>query len=264
MTNTIRTPIIFSLESFIEDDIDPTIPLPSQVTPDNELSLITKPIYLANRYYLIIKPPAEIRNDIDYIPKPFTYYIPWEGIYKNQVRLGLIPTIGWGEGSCYTVEYWEWTPRILPKIYKKTPIKHKLLKTEYWLIPHPIGRFLINYNYIDATKLKATSLSLTSTGNPISLINYNDVLVTTTINSTSTNYSIAPTIATNTSLIQRAVNYKKTTDLLLTTTIPSGSLFTLEYIKPLTIKQILFKNSMHPQGIYINNSSFVQNTALSF
>ena len=50
MTSTIRTPIIFSLESFIEDDIDPTIPLPPQVTPDNELSLITKPIYLANRY----------------------------------------------------------------------------------------------------------------------------------------------------------------------------------------------------------------------
>lgn len=247
----IKTPIIFTLESFIEDDLDPIVPVPVPTTASNELNLILTPIFLASRYYLVIKPPQDIRNDTGYLPKPFTYYIPWEGIYKNQVRLALPPTIGWGEGSCYEVEYWEWRPQILPKIYTASPLKHKLLKTEHWLVPHPLGKYLVNYNYL-YNKFKTESISLTSTGNPISIAAYPDVLVTTTINTDVTNYSITSVIAANTSLTQRAVNYKKTTDILLTTSIPSNTTFILNYIKPVDIRQILFKNSLFPQNIYIS------------
>jgi hypothetical protein len=257
---SIKTPIIFTLESFVEDAVDPVIPLPDPVTPENELDLILEPIFLAPRYYLVIKPPSDIRNDSGYIPKPFTYYIPWEGIYKNQVRVALPPTIGWGEGSCYTVEYWEWQPHILPRIYKKSPLKHKLLKTEHWLVPHPMNKYMMNYNYLES-KFKAQSISLISTGSPISIASYNDVLVTTTINTDITNYTITPVISTNTSLIQRAVNYKNTTDVLLTTSVPVDTTFTLNYVKPVDIKQVLFKNSLFPQNIYIYPapSSFINN-----
>jgi len=256
----IKTPIIFTLESLVEDEVDPTVPVPIPTTVDNELDLITKPIYLAARYYLVIKPPSEIKNDSGYISKPFTYYIPWEGIYKNQIRIALPPTIGWGEGSCYEVEYWEWRPQILPRIYRKHPIKHKLLKTEHWLVPHPVGRYMMNYNYLES-KFKPQSISLVSTGAPLSIAAYPDVLVTTTINTDDTNYTITPVVATNTSLIQRAVNYKKTTDVLLTNTVPTNTTFTLNYVKPVDIKQVLFKNSEFPQNIYTfpAPSSFIYN-----
>lgn len=249
-TSNIKTPIIFTLESFVEDDVDPIVPVPDPLTVDNELDLILKPIYLASRYYLVIKPPTEIRNDSGYIPKPFTYYIPWEGIYKNQVRVALAPTIGWGESSCYTVEYWEWTPHILPKMYKKSPLKQKLLKTEKWLVPHPTGKYMMSYNYLQST-FKPQSISLVSTGAPLSIAAYPDVLVTTSVNTISNTYSISPVIATNTSLIQRAVNYKKTTDVLITTDVPNNTTFILDYVKPIDIKQVLFKNSLFPQNIYI-------------
>jgi hypothetical protein len=256
---SIKTPIIFTLESLIEDEVDPIVPLPDPVTPENELDLILKPLYLGSRYYLVIKPPSEIRNDSGYIPKQFTYYIPWEGIYKNQVRVALPPTIGWGEGSCYTVEYWEWRPHILPKIYKTPPLKHKLLKIEHWLVPHPMGKYLVNYNYIQ-TKFKPQSISLISTSNLISIKEYKDIFVTTTINTDNIDYSISSVIASNTSLIQRAVNYKNTTDVLLTTNIPLNESFTLNYVKPVDIKQVLFKNSQFPQNIYISQApSFLYN-----
>jgi hypothetical protein len=258
--SSIKTPIIFTLESLVEDEVDPPVPIPDPVTPENELDLILKPLYLASRYYLIIKPPSEIRNDTSYISKSFTYHIPWEGIYKNQVRVALPPTIGWGEGSCYEVEYWEWRPHILPKIYKIPPLKHKLLKTEHWLVPHPTGKYMMNYNYLQS-KFKPQSISLVSTGSPLSIAAYNDVLVTTTINTDITNYTIASVIGSNTSLIQRAVNYKNTTDVLLTNTIPANTTFTLNYVKPVDIKQVLFKNSEFPQNIYTfpAPSSFIYN-----
>jgi len=259
----IRTPIIFKLEPFIEAEQDPVIPQPDPVTPENELDLITEPIFLAPRYYLKIKAPHNIKNDAFYIPSDYTYYIPWEGIYKDQIRLALPPTIGWGEGSCYTVEYWEWTPVIRPLLYRKRPINHRHIKTEYWLVPHPSNRYLVNYQYIDRYRFNTLQLSLTSTGSPISLANYNDILVVTSINKT-TNFSINPVIATNTSLIQRAVNYDKTTDLLLTTDIPTDQVFNINYIKPVDIRNILFKNSLFPQNIYINNSTFLQNQPVTF
>lgn len=261
---TIKTPIIFTVEPFVEQEEDPVIPQPDPpITSENELDLITEPIFLAPRYYLKIKAPENVKNDAFYIPNEFKYYIPWEGIYKNQVRLPLAPTIGWGEGSCYTVEYWEWTPQIRPLLYRKRAVNHKHIKTEYWLVPHPSNRYLVNYQYIDKYRFNTLKIALTSTGSPISLANYNDILVVTSINKT-TNFSINPVIETNTSLIQRAVNYKKTTDLLLTTDIPVDEVFTINYIKPVDIRNILFKNSLFPQNIYINNSSFLQNQPVTF
>jgi hypothetical protein len=274
----IKTPVIFTVEEFIEESVDPTIPIPvgtlqTPLTSDNILDLVTQPIKLAPRYYLKIKPPTSIRNDTEYIPRTFVYNIPWEGIYKNQIRVGLQPTVGWGEGSCYIVEYWEWQPMIFPKSYKRPPLRHRLLKTEYWLIPHPSNRYLVNYQYLNLSRsFKSLSLSLTSTGAPISLLDHPDIHVLYIVTSPTVNpvtYSISNTTTVDTTLtehalIQAAINYKNTTDTLLTTNVPLGQVFTLNYVKPVDIKQILFKNSLFPQNIYINNSSFLQNTVSSF
>lgn len=274
----IKTPVIFNLEEFIEVSEDPVIPIPTPtltnpLTKDNILDLVTKPIKLAPRYYLKINPPSIIRNDTEYIPKSFKYNIPWEGIYKNQVRVGLQPTIGWGEGSCYIVEYWEWQPMIFPKSYKRPALKHKLLKTEHWLIPHPSNRYLVNYQYLNLAKsFKPLNINLTSTGNPISLLPYPDIHVLFSVNSINTNsvnYTVNNVITVDNSLtshalIQEAVNYKNTTDVIITTNVPVGDIFSVNYIKPVDIKQILFKNSIFPQNIYINNSSFLQNTTTTF
>ena len=274
----IKTPVIFTLEEFIEESVDPVIPIPvgtlqTPLTSDNILDLVTKPIQLAPRYYLKIKPPTSVRNDTEYIPRTFTYNIPWEGIYKNQVRMALQPTIGWGEGSCYIVEYWQWQPMIFPKSYKRPPLKHRLLKTEYWLIPHPSNKYLVNYQYLNLAKsFKPLTLSLTSTGAPISLLNYPNIQTIYSITSSTINpivYSITNTNTVDTTLtehalIQSAVNYKNITNTLLTTNVPINQTFTVSYIKPVDIKQILFKNSLFPQNIYINNSSFIQNTVSTF
>jgi hypothetical protein len=258
----IKTPIQFKLESFVDDEIDPIIPTPIPLTSANELDLITTPIILASRFYLVIKPPQNNRNDSSYIPKPFTYYIPWQGIYRNEVRLTLPPTVGWGEGSCYEVEYWEWTPIILPSLGIKSPLKRKLLKKEFWLIPSPNKTFLINYNYSNSNsnnnnntyRFKQESLTLISTGVPISLLSYKDIVVINAIVGLE-QFIVTPVISVNTTLIERAVNYKNTTDVLLTTTIATDLPITISYVKPIDITCILFKNSLFPQNIYMNELS---------
>ena len=267
INNPIKTPIIFTVQPFIEEEQDPIIPQPNPLTLDNELDLITQPILLAKRYYLKIKAPYIITNDAGIAQNEFKYYIPWQGIYKDQVRLALTPTVGWGEGSCYTVEYWEWTPVIRPMSTTKIPLKHKLLKTEYWLIPNPSGRYIVNYNklnnYYKTNRFNSSTINLVSTGLPISLAEYKDLLV---INNDSqpTTYSITKVIQPNTTLLERTVNYKNTSDVLLTTTLPIDTVITINYLKPIDIRQILFKNSLFPQNIYINNQTFIQNSAYTF
>lgn len=261
----IKTPIIFTLEEFVEESKDPIIPIPIStlqvpVTKANILSLVTSPIQLAPRYYIKIKPPSIIRNDADYLPRIFTYNIPWQGIYKDQVRLNLPPTIGWGEGSCYTVEYWQWQPMIFPLSYKRPPLKHRIIKTEHWLVPHPYLGHLLNHQEI-RTSFKHPTISLTSTLSPISLLNYPLIQNIVAIDSPTTKpviYSVSNVVAidsslTSNALIQAAVNYKNTTDVLLTTNIPVGESFTVEYVKPIDVKQVLFTNSLFPQNTYVNN-----------
>lgn len=267
INSPIKTPIIFTLQPFIEEEQDPLVPVPIPTTPTNELDLITNPILLAKRYYLKIKAPSIITNDAGIAQNEFIYYIPWQGLYKDKVRLALTPTVGWGEGSCYTVEYWEWTPKITPLLTTKRPLKHKLLKTEYWLIPHPSGRYLVNYNrlnnYYALNRFTTLNINLTSTGQPISIAEYKDLLVISNVNKT-TNYSLAEVIQPNTTLIERAVNYKNVSDVLITTDVPIDDVFTINYIKPIDIRQVLFKNSLFPQNIYINNQLPTQNTAYTF
>jgi hypothetical protein len=245
-----KTPILFTLEPFIEQTPDPPVPVPIPTTPDNELDLITNTIILSPRYYLIIKPPSNIRNDASYIPMPYRYNVPWEGIYANQVRLALEPTVGWGEGSCYEVEYWMWRPHLLPRMTKKignTPTK---LKTEHWLVPHPSGKYLLNYSYAYANQFRTEVLSLVVTANPMSIKDYMNKLVYVVSVNNEPTFTLSSVVAANTSLLQRTVNYKNTTDVLLTTSAAIGETISIEYLRPIDIKNILFKNNVFPQNIY--------------
>ena len=256
INNPIKTPIIFTISPFVEAQLDPVIPQPTILTLTNELDLIIKPILLAKRYYLRIKAPKVITNSAGFAQNEFEYYIPWQGIYKDQVRVALTPTIGWGEGSCYTVEYWEWTPKITPLLSTKKPLKHKLLKTEYWLVPDPSGKHLLNYNSLNSNhttnRSNTLNINLTSTGLPISITTYKDLLVIDDKN-ISYSYSISEVVQPNTTLLEKTVNYKNVTDILISAVLPINTVFTINYIKPIDVKQLLFKNSLFPQNIYINN-----------
>lgn len=275
----LKTPISFTLEELFEPEEDPVIPLPAPpiiITPENERSLITKPIRLAPRYYIIIHPPKSVTNDISYISKPYKYEIPWKGPYKNQVRLALPPTVGWGEGSCYTIEYFEYVPIVFPDNYVRIGgAKDKHLKTEYWLVPHVSGRYLLNYLLLDSpylmrsipSRVKETK-ELTYSVAPLDIslnddLTFNRDLIDIIEITPELPYRLRRIIDPNVTLIDRVINWKNPIGLSIEVDTALDTIFTITYVKPISNKQVVFKNSQFPGNIYIDYNTLT-NGSYSF
>jgi hypothetical protein len=145
------TPLLISIEDY-SNTKDPVIP--------DDIKQLTRPVYLAPRYYLIIHRPPN-NNQTGYIyPDNYRVGIPKYGLLKNTVQLLLPPSIGYGVTSCYRVEYWQWDKIVYPPGYSMSGIprrnryakhlpsnKYSLIKEEYWYIPNEDGSLNIDDNY---------------------------------------------------------------------------------------------------------------------
>lgn len=145
------TPLLISIEDY-SNVKDPLIP--------EDIRQLTRPIYLAPRYYLVIHRPVN-NNQTGYIyPDTYKIPIPKYGLLKNTLQLSLPPSIGYGVTSCYRIEYWQWDKILYPPGYSMSGIprrnryakhlpndKHTLLKEEYWYIPNKDGSLNIEDSY---------------------------------------------------------------------------------------------------------------------
>lgn len=98
-------------------------------TEEPDLILAAKPYVLAPRYYLVIHPP---KNN----PNQFKITVPIHkeanSSLRNQFRVELEPSTGWGVNATYKVEYWQWTPLINKPL---NTIKKECILVEHWYVP---------------------------------------------------------------------------------------------------------------------------------
>ena len=111
-------------------------------TENTDPSTNTKIKLLAPRYYVLIHSPA---NKFQATKKINIEKAP-HSINKNQLRVELEPSIGYGINACYRVEYWEWVPVLnSPSSIPTTKKVHE----EYWYVPSidSYGFYIPNYYY---------------------------------------------------------------------------------------------------------------------
>lgn len=149
---TLLTPLYINFTNIVEPSITATDPLitprpslPTDATDPNYPALLqeynefTRPdIILSPRYYLILKPPGNLRSGSGL--QPLKFDIPLQGPFAGQLKLKLYPSFGYGVNSCYTAEYWRWYPYI-PGFTKGVEnakarrITTEFIRKEHWLIP---------------------------------------------------------------------------------------------------------------------------------
>lgn len=99
----------------------------------------TKPYILAPRYFIVIKSPL----DQNLPTLKIKIHKSDNSLLKNQARVLLEPSRSYGIKSCYTVDYWEWTPNL----NMEADITKKKLASEYWFIPTLDSNYVPYYPY---------------------------------------------------------------------------------------------------------------------
>lgn len=130
-----RTPIYISFDHSLS-------PLRERVVADP----VTEPTYGDYQYYLVIHAPDTF-NEIGALPlEKTTVNIPAAGPLENKLRLSLLPSIGYGVSSSYSVEYFRWRRTFLPSGAERKKIVPEKVRQEYWYVPYITGEFIPNYH----------------------------------------------------------------------------------------------------------------------
>jgi hypothetical protein len=152
LTKRRYTPLLIELDELVITNIeDPPL-------PEDPLD-IDEPIYLSPRFYIKIYKPATHNTTGSLSTEGQIIHIQRSGILSGKLQLLLRPSIGYGINSCYRIEYWQWEKILLPKGYSlsgvpgknrlakdKAQNKHKLIRQEYWYIPNSDGSLNFDYN----------------------------------------------------------------------------------------------------------------------
>jgi hypothetical protein len=107
------------------------VSLPQEEDPP----LTGKEQVLSNRYYLRVHRPT---IGVEATLVPYKWHIPIGGITSGVARVLLPPSVGYGYNASYRVEYVAWRPILNSVLVKGRPrirVPEVVVKEEYWKVP---------------------------------------------------------------------------------------------------------------------------------
>lgn len=134
---------LYQTSSYLDLDTKDPVDL---YTEDTDPVTSTQPQILAPRYYVLIHSPA---NRYSATKKINIEKAP-HSINRNQLRVELQPSIGYGLNACYKVDYWKWQPLL----NLTADITNTKIHTEYWYVPNIdyLGFYVSNYYMNDTPR----------------------------------------------------------------------------------------------------------------
>ena len=116
-------------------------------TSQQELLELQESIISSTNYFIKIYFPENFTQFNGLKKDQLQFNIPLDPKLNNQMRLGLVPSIGYGVNSCYKVEYWEWSRPFYPGQFKRTDTRiiKKQVYEEYWRIPNFNKKYFYDY-----------------------------------------------------------------------------------------------------------------------
>lgn len=173
---------------------------------------------LATRYYLRIHPPD--RGQAGTIP-PMRWDIPMAGISAGIARVLLLPSVGYGINATYRVEYVAWRPilnGVMVKGRARVRVPERVVKEEHWKVPQ--GKRVMRLTQTHVMDRDNIPIGVMK---PISV---------TSIGGEDLNWDIAEVPLDGT--------YDKSLrSITMRVDIPIGEQYIIEYIAPLTLRDVL-------------------------
>jgi hypothetical protein len=185
---------------------------------------------LATRYYLRVYTPDRGRAGI---VLPTRYDIPMAGVTAGVARLLLPPSIGYGVNASYRVEYIAWRPIIngvkvlgqpltggkVGGTRPRVRVPERVIREEYWKVPHT-GRRLMRMQLVHAMDRDPIPAGIL---NPVSV---------TALDGRPLQWDIIEHPLQGT-------HDKSLRDITITVNLPIGGEYVIEYMAPLSLRDVV-------------------------
>lgn len=174
---------------------------------------------LATRYYLRVYAPERGQAGI---VLPTRYDIPMGGVTAGVARLLLLPSIGYGVNASYRVEYVAWRPVINGAKVGSRPrvrVPERVIREEYWKVPHG-SRQLMRMQLVHAQDRDTIPAGIIK---PVSV---------TAVDGRPLRWDIIEHPLAGT-------HDKSLRDITITVSLPIGGEYVIEYMAPLTLRDVV-------------------------
>jgi len=185
---------------------------------------------LASRYYLRIHPPD--RGIVGTV-LPMRWDIPMAGVTAGVARVLLVPSVGYGINATYRVEYVAWRPilnGVMVKGRARVRVPERVVKEEYWKVPQ--GKNVMHLTQTHVMDRDSIPIGIIK---PISVRNGMGAAL---------NWDVVE-------LPLEGTYDKSLREISIRVDIPIGEQYTIEYIAPLTLRDVLLypNNRTHTEDI---------------
>ncbi|WOL31338.1 hypothetical protein [Microcoleus phage My-WqHQDG] len=193
----------------------------SDLPQEEDPPITSREQVLATRYYLRIHPPQRLQGGT---VLPTKWDIPMAGVSAGVARVLLLPSIGYGVNASYRVEYVAWRPILNGTMVNGRPrirVPERVVKEEYWKVPHSMHQVMEMrmVHHMDRDTIPVGMISpisvRTLAGEPLEW----DIL----------------------ELPMGGTHDKSLRDISIKVDIPIGEEYIIEYIQPLTLKDVVIQ-----------------------